>query len=244
MTYTTPSLPLTLRLCVACCSTCSIPVFFHLYFLGAAVLGVHSTGAVSSLPLPQPTTVAAKAAATVMPYLTVRPQRTVKLASFAPRSAPALHAFARPRRRSPLVGGLTLPASRVLHSFSPSRRLPALPPRFQGTRGFHPPVCAAPYPPGCGATSSLLLSNICIQLLWRRCVGGDSARRRGVTDVSPSRWVASLQSLPRLRATFSIATCFALRTRAVRWFSGSARSRGERRCARWCPLVAFAFETS
>ena len=44
------------------------------------------------------------------------------------------------------------------------------------------------------------------------------ARRRGVTDVSPSRWVASLQSLPRLRATLSIATCFVLRTRAVRWF--------------------------
>ena len=181
MTYTTPSLPLTLRLCVACCSTCSIPVFFHLYFLGAAVLGVHSTGAVSSLPLPQPTTVAAKAAATVMPYLTVRPQRTVKLASFAPRSAPALHAFARPRRRSPLVGGLTLPASRVLHSFSPSRRLPALPPRFQGTRGFHPPVCAAPYPPGCGATSSLLLSNICIQLLSTLAAvrGWRLARRAG-----------------------------------------------------------------
>ena len=75
-----------------------------------------------------------------------------------------------------------------------------------------------PSPTGRGATSSLLLSNICIQLLWRRCVGGDSARRRGVTDVSPSRWVASLQSLPRLRATLSIVTCFVLRTRAVRWF--------------------------
>jgi len=133
-----------------------------------------------------------------MPYLTVRPQRTATLAPFAPRSAPAPHASARPRRRSPLVGGLTLPASRVLHSFSPSRRLPALPPRFQGTRGFRPPVCAAPYPPGRGATSSLLLSNIFIQLLWRRCLGGDSARRRGVTDVSPSRWVASLQSSPLL----------------------------------------------
>ena len=31
---------------------------------------------------------------------------------------------------------------------SPSRRLPALPPRFQGTRGFRPPVCAASQPNG------------------------------------------------------------------------------------------------
>ena len=39
-----------------------------------------------------------------------------------------------------------------------------------------------------------------------------------MTDVSSARWVAYIQSLPRLRATLSIATCFVLRTRAVRWF--------------------------
>ena len=36
---------------------------------------------------------------------------------------------------------------------------------------------------------------------------GETARRRGVTDVSSTRWAASLQSLPRLCATLSIATC-------------------------------------
>ena len=47
--------------------------------------------------------------------------------------------------------------------------------------GFHPPVCAAPYPPGCGATSSLLLSNICIQLLSTLAAvrGWRLARRAG-----------------------------------------------------------------
>ena len=54
--------------------------------------------------------------------------------------------------------------------------------------GFHPPVCAAPYPPGCGATLSLLLSNICIQLLWRRCVGGDSRAARGRAEQRTAIW--------------------------------------------------------
>ena len=79
-------------------------------------------------------------------------------------------------------------------------------PDSRGPGGFD--LRCAPRPTHRGAASRVvpLLSNSIIRLLWRRCLGGDSARRRGVTDVSSSRWAASLQSLPRRRATFSIAT--------------------------------------
>ena len=64
------------------------------------------------------------------------------------------------------------------------------------------------------------------------------ARRRGVTDVSPTRWVASLQSLPRLRATLSIATCFVLALSA-----GFPAARALVASGAASPS-AFAFETS
>jgi len=105
--------------------------------------------AVPSPPLPQPTTVVAIAAFSLMPCLSVRLQRTATLAPLASRSVPALYAFARP---------LICPALRVHLALAQFTRPPTPIPGDQGVsssgaRRAPSQRGAAPRRPSCCLTS-------------------------------------------------------------------------------------------
>ena len=166
--------------------------------------------AVPSPPLPQPTTVAAIAASSLMPCLSVRLQRTATLAPLASRSVPALYAFARP---------LICPALRVHLALAQFTRPPTPIPGDQGVsssgaRRAPSQRGAAPRRPSCCLTSLFGYSGGGAWVATLLVVGGN--RRKSES------WVASLRSPPRLRATRSIATCFVLASSAG-YFSSALR---------------------
>jgi hypothetical protein len=80
-----------------------------------------------------------------------------------------LHANATPRAPTRARALLTPPCG---STYLPSRGISRPPAPIPGDQGFRPPVCAAPSLLGRGATSSLLLLNIFLQLLTGWCCGG------------------------------------------------------------------------
>ena len=128
--------------------------------------------AVPSPPLPQPTTVAAIAAASLIPYLAVRLQRTAMLAPLASRSAPALYAFARP---------LICPALRVHLAFAQFTRPPTPIPGDQGVsssgaRRAPSQRGAAPRRPSCCLTSLFGYSGGGAWVATHENIAGDNER--------------------------------------------------------------------
>ena len=80
---------------------------------------------------------------------------------------------------SPLRLRATSHLSRLAGSSRPRAVYPPTHPDSRGPGGIILRCAPRPIPTGRGATSSLLLSNIFIRLLWWRCLGGDSPASRG-----------------------------------------------------------------
>ena len=104
----------------------------------------------------------------------------------------------------------------------PARRVASIPCvrfRFVCVGGFRPPVCAAPSLLGRGATSSLLLFNIFLQLLTGWCCGGRLCSSSG-GNRRKSESQVGIHPSKCFRRRLATSSCSACRTFAV--YSSSA----------------------